>query len=77
MISKMFVSASAAAVVAVCIAGCGDKPVIYKQGQYQGKPDNQPWDNAQFKNNQVEWEKAIKARNQGQDENSRSVASAK
>ena len=77
MIAKMFVPACAVAVVAVFVAGCGDKPVIYKQGQYQGKPDNQPWDNAQFKNNQVEWEKAIKARNQGQDENSRSVASAK
>ena len=77
MRSKMLVPACITAVVAVLIAGCGDKPVIYKQGQYQGKPDNQPWDNAQFKGNQLEWEKAIKARNQGQDENTRSVASAK
>ena len=58
-------------------AGCGEKPVIYKQGQYQGKPDNQPWDNAQFKGNQVEWEKAIKVRNQGQDEYSRTAAGAR
>jgi outer membrane protein assembly factor BamE (lipoprotein component of BamABCDE complex) len=62
---------------AILVAGCSDKPVFYKQGQYQGKPDNQPWDNAQFKGNQVEWEKAIKARNQSQDENSRAVASVK
>jgi hypothetical protein len=61
---------------AMLVAGCDNKPVIYKQGQYQGKPDNQPWDNAQFKGNQVEWEKAIKARNQGQDEYTRAVPSA-
>ena len=77
MIVRACISACAAAVMLCSIAGCGDKPVTYKQGQYQGKPDSQPWDNAQFKGNQVEWEKAIKARNQGQDENTRSVASAK
>ena len=70
-------AAALVGLLALLISGCGDKPVIYKQGQYQGKPDNQPWDNARFNGNQVEWEKAIKARNQGQDENTRSVASAK
>ena len=44
---------------------------VYKQGQYQGKPDSKPWDNDQFKGNQVEWEKTIKTRNQGQNEYSR------
>jgi hypothetical protein len=76
MTASKFIAACAAGVVAVLVTGCGDKPVVYKQGQYQGKPDSQPWDNAQFKGNQVEWEKAIKARNQGQDENTRAVASA-
>jgi hypothetical protein len=66
-----------AAVLPLIAAGCGEKPVtVYKQGQYQGKPDMRPWENDQFKGNQVEWEKAIKARNQNQNENSRSVASA-
>jgi hypothetical protein len=66
-----------AAVLPFIAAGCGEKPVtVYKQGQYQGKPDMRPWENDQFKGNQVEWEKAIKARNQNQNENSRSVASA-
>lgn len=66
-----------AAVLLLIAAGCGEKPVtVYKQGQYQGKPDMLPWDNDQFKGNKVEWEKAIKARNQNQNENSRSVASA-
>ena len=63
MIVRAFISAFAAVLLLCSVAGCGDKPVIYKQGQYQGKPDSQPWDNAQFKGNQVEWEKAIKARN--------------
>ncbi len=62
--------------LAVClmlVAGCGEKqPVtVYKQGQYQGKPDKQPWDNDQFKNDQVAWDKAIKARTSGQNEYSR------
>ncbi|MBY0269186.1 MAG: hypothetical protein K2X06_04865 [Burkholderiales bacterium] len=55
------------------LAGCGEKqPVtVYKQGQYQGKPDKQPWDNDQFKGDKVAWEKAIKARNSGQNEYAR------
>jgi hypothetical protein len=76
--SKRWVVGIAAA-ISLIAAGCGEKPTVtvYKQGQYQGKPDMQPWDNDQFKGNKVEWEKAIKARNQNQNENSRSVASAK
>ena len=75
--SKLTFVLAAAGALALVLAGCGDKPVVYKQGQYQGKPDSKPWDNDQFKGNQVEWEKTIKARNQGQNEYSRSVASAK
>ena len=52
------------------LTGCGEKPnvTVYKQGKYQGKLDNVPWQSAPFNNNQVEWEKAIKARNNGQNE---------
>ena len=59
-----------AAIALVAIAGCGEKPTvtIYKQGTYQGKPDNQPWQSAPFNGNQGEWDKAIKARNIGQNE---------
>ena len=74
---KKFALAFAAGALTVTLAGCGDKPMVYKQGQYQGKPDSKPWDNDQFKGNQVEWEKTIKVRNQGQNEYSRAVASAK
>lgn len=57
----------------VLLAGCGEKqPVtVYKQGQYQGKPDKQAWDNDRFKGDKVAWEKAIKARNSGQNEYAR------
>jgi hypothetical protein len=57
-------------ITAMGLAGCGEKPnvTVYKQGKYQGKPDNVPWQGAPFNNNQVEWEKAIKARNNGQNE---------
>ena len=61
-----FVSAAAL----VGLSACGEKPnvTVYKQGQYQGKPDNQPWQSAPFNNNQTEWEKSIKARNNAQNE---------
>lgn len=61
--------------LATAMSGCGEKqPVtVYKQGQYQGKPDGRPWDNDQFKNDQAAWEKAIKARNGGQNEYTRAT----
>ena len=77
MISRKLLGGLALGILALVVAGCGDKPMVYKQGQYQGKLDSKPWDNAEFKGNQVEWEKAIKARNQGQDEYTRAIASAK
>jgi hypothetical protein len=57
------------------MAGCGEgSPVtVYKQGQYQGKPDKQPWDNDQFKGDKLAWETAIKKRNEGQNEYSRAT----
>jgi hypothetical protein len=63
----------ALAIAAFAIAGCGEKPnvTIYKQGQYQGKPDNVPWQSQPFNNSQADWEKAIKARNARQNEYAR------
>ena len=60
----------ALAAAALALSACGEKPnvTIYKQGKYQGKPDNVPWQSAPFNNNQTEWEKAIKARNNVQNE---------
>ena len=64
------IAAAVAAGLAVGIAGCGEKPAVtvYKQGQYQGKPDTQPWDNAQFKGDKAAWERSVKARNVSQNE---------
>jgi hypothetical protein len=77
MTARRLIAASLLGMFGLLAVGCGEKPVVYKQGQYQGKPDSKPWENAQFNGNQVEWEKAVKARNQGQDEYTRAVASAK
>ena len=62
-----------AAGIALFAAGCGDKPAVtvYKQGHYQGKPDNVPWQSQPFNNSQVDWEKSIKARNNNQNEYAR------
>jgi hypothetical protein len=71
---RWLVAAAATAVLAM--AGCGEKTsvTVYKQGQYQGKPDKQPWDNDRFKGDQLAWDKAIKARNNGQNEYARTAA---
>lgn len=65
---KILISAVAGSFL--LLAGCGEKTqvTVYKQGQYQGKPDKQAWDNDQFKNDRAAWEKTIKARNVGQNE---------
>ena len=70
-------------VIAVCaacawgVAGCDKSPVtVYKQGQYQGKPDAQPWDNDRFKGDKVTWENAIKRRTDGQNEYTRATPTA-
>lgn len=63
----------AAAMALAAAAGCGESTqvTVYKQGQYQGKPDKQPWDNDRFKGDEVAWEKAVKARTLGQNESVR------
>ena len=70
---------AAAVALAGVTAGCGEKTsvTVYKQGQYQGKPDKQPWDNDQFKGDKLAWENAIKKRNEGQNEYSRGTPSAR
>lgn len=67
---RTLLAIAAAVALAGVAAGCGEKPsvTVYKQGQYQGKPDKQPWDNDQFKGDRAAWEKAVKSRNLGQNE---------
>ncbi len=63
----------AAALIGFGLAGCGEQTsvTVYKQGKYQGKPDNVPWESAPFAGNKAEWEKAINARISKQNEYAR------
>lgn len=71
---KLMLAASVAA-IAMVTGGCGEKQgaMVYKQGQYQGKPDTRPWESPQFKGDKTAWEKAVKARNNGQNEYTRAT----
>ena len=62
--------ALAAASVALGVAGCGERPQVieYKQGKYQGKPDQAAYDTAPWNGNKREWELALANRNQNQNE---------
>jgi len=76
---RRLIIAAACAALAGGVAGCGENaPVtVYKQGQYQGKPDSQPWDNPQFKGDKLAWENAIRRRTDGQNEYSRGTPTPK
>ena len=52
------------------LAGCGERPQVieYKQGKYQGKPDEPAYGTAPFNGNKKEWELALATRNQNQNE---------
>ena len=54
----------------LAVAACGERPQVvqYKQGNYQGKPDTPPYEGAPYNGNKAEWERAIKTRNQNQNE---------
>lgn len=66
---------------AVGLAGCGEREqtALYKDGKYRGKPDGRAWDGQPPAYMQGEWgkgdhdgwEKQLRARNSGQNENSR------
>ncbi|HEX2829323.1 MAG TPA: hypothetical protein VHP37_23435 [Burkholderiales bacterium] len=66
----VLIAVALAAFGAFTLAACGEKPqvTVYKQGKYQGKPDNVPWQGQPFNNDKAEWEKSIKARNNAQNE---------
>jgi major membrane immunogen (membrane-anchored lipoprotein) len=59
-----------AAAAAVLLVGCGERPQVinYKQGTYQGKPDQPAWDSAKFNGDRTAYDLAIKQRNQSQNE---------
>jgi hypothetical protein len=70
VIARAALLAAAVGAAAFLLAACGEKPQViqYKQGKYQGKPDQPAWDSAKFNGNRNEYELAIKQRNQNQNE---------
>ena len=66
---KRLIAIVSVALLGLGLAACEKSQVItYKQGKYQGKTDTKPWDNEQFKGDQVAWEKAMKQRASNQNE---------
>ena len=62
--------AMVAAAAAFALAGCGERPQVvqYKQGTYQGKPDQPPYAAAPYDGNKQKWESDIRTRSQNQNE---------
>ena len=69
------------AALGAIMAGCGEREqtALYKDGEYRGKPDTRPWDNAPgaygpgtwARGDRETWENQVKSRQQGQNENHR------
>jgi hypothetical protein len=64
------VIAAGAGMAVLGLAGCGERPQVieYKQGQYQGKQDFQPWAGAPWNGNRQDWSVAVDTRAQNQNE---------
>jgi hypothetical protein len=70
VIRRALVTLAAAAAFGAFLAGCGENPQVvqYKQGKYQGKPDQPAYATAPWNGNKQEWEQALATRNQNQNE---------
>jgi hypothetical protein len=68
--ARKVIVAVAVTIAALGLAGCGENQqvTVYKQGKYQGKPDQKPWDSPQYGGDQAKWERAIQTRTQDQNE---------
>ena len=56
---RAWLTAAALALAAFGLSGCGEpeQVVFYKQGKYQGKPDQLPWSNAPLEWGSAKWTK--------------------
>lgn len=62
----------AALTLAVGLTACGENKVTaYEPGKYSGAPVAAPWDSKQFGGQKAQWEAALQARTQGQNDYSR------
>jgi ABC-type glycerol-3-phosphate transport system substrate-binding protein len=69
-LSSLVGTAAIALVLALGLAGCGNQESSTGKttASYQGKPDTEPWNNSRWHDNREVWERAITAREQGQNE---------
>lgn len=68
--ARAVIIAAATAIAALGFAGCGENQqvTVYKQGKYQGKPDQKPWDSPQWGGDKTKWEREVQQRTQSQNE---------
>jgi hypothetical protein len=61
---------AASAMAVLMLAGCGERPQVieYKQGTYQGKPDEPSYAAAPFNGDKDKWEREVRNRTQNQNE---------
>ena len=62
--------AAVAFLIGLCLGGCGHQDSDAAKGtrSYQGKPDTAPWGGSRWHDNRENWERAIAARAQNQNE---------
>jgi hypothetical protein len=59
----------AALVCVIGLSGCGEQKVTsYEPGKYSGARVVAPWDSPQYGGKQAQWDSAIQARTQGQND---------
>lgn len=62
----------AALLIAVGLSACEEQQVTrYEPGKYSGAPVAQPWDSPQYGGKKDQWEAALQARTQGQNDYAR------
>jgi hypothetical protein len=61
----------AALLMAAGLSGCEEKVTRYEPGKYSGAPVTSPWDSPQYGGKKAEWEAALQARTQGQNDYAR------
>jgi hypothetical protein len=68
--SSLFGIAAIAFSMGLGLGGCGDQHTTGAKAtrSYQGKPDTAPWDDSLWHGDRANWERAITAREQNQNE---------
>lgn len=70
MMTRSILATMSVVAAAAVLGACGEQPqvVVYKQGTYQGKPDQPAWAAAPWNGNKAEWDVAMRTRAQNQNE---------